>query len=829
MKFKDSLGVWRDIPTIQGNDGYSPIIKVKTNTAQTYILTIITKEGEFDTPNLKGGGTGGSFNVELVTVLPEVPDESTIYLTPVTGNRRSANINVGGEWFNFDGSIDVDAIVNSEALEQKVLELIEDDSFIQAIITVANSYTDQEVGKVSEALDGKVDVISGKGLSTNDYTTEDKTKLGGIEENATKTEESTVSNWGFTKNQGTVTDIKINGVTYSPNENGLVEGLPTLLTSTDKNSLEKNSNKTDVVGEGDSTSYPSTKGMIDYIDNQGFKTTDTNTTYTLTQDAVDGHKLTFTPSDGEPTTITIPDQSAEFEGDGTTIEVNDGIIKVKDDVFYKVGDVVSNATKAESAANAKNAEKVNGFYIYQNVEADRVLPSADDFNTWNGKQDALAAQTPYTSIGSSTKIPQITTNELGQVTSITEVDAAAGGEGKMDAKNPTGTGSFSLNRKKETDVGNYSFAEGVNGTASGSCSHAEGHMTTASGGYSHAEGFQTTASGGSSHAEGSNAIASGEISHAEGAHTIAAKGYSHAEGLFTSADCNCQHVQGKYSEPDSDKAHIIGGGTSQVSRKNIHTVDWDGNAIYAGTMTATGYFGQGQMSVQSKDGISLSDTMDLDSCVEPGTYYCNGGVEATNLQHCPYKNGNFKLFVIRNTYNEETSQWFGSQILVGGDGSIYSRAHTYSAAGEDLWYAWKLVSRHIGTNKTKTVTVSGSFTPFTGHITNSSQTICVTVPMAILTEYVTAPTVTVSAKDMQMRTIQGYGVPTSATATTFNSNIGTLSVDSVNIEAGTVGVKLVSNSAFCTWSGSAATTTKITNNTPISLIGEFTFTIKSND
>ena len=43
-------------------------------------------------------------------------------------------------------------------------------------------------------------------------------------------------------------------------------------------------------------------------------------------------------------------------------------------------------------------------------------------STWNAKQNALTTQTAYTSKGSATKVPQITTNTLGQVTGITEVD-----------------------------------------------------------------------------------------------------------------------------------------------------------------------------------------------------------------------------------------------------------------------------------------------------------------------------------------------------------------------------------------------------------------------
>ena len=100
----------------------------------------------------------------------------------------------------------------------------------------------------------------------------------------------------------------------------------------------------------------------------------------------------------------------------------------------------------------------------------------------------------------------------------------------MSKTNPTGTGSFSLNRKANTTIGINSFAEGFNTTASGNFSHAEGSNTTASSNYSHAEGSGTTASGMASHAEGNWTTASGESSHAEGSDTTASGNYSHAEG-----------------------------------------------------------------------------------------------------------------------------------------------------------------------------------------------------------------------------------------------------------------------------------------------------------
>ena len=142
---------------------------------------------------------------------------------------------------------------------------------------------------------------------------------------------------------------------------------------------------------------------------------------------------------------------------------------------------------------------------------------------------------------------------------------------KMNNTNPTGSGSFSLNRKADTPIGANSFAEGWKTTASGERSHAEGSETTASGHRSHAEGNVTTASGSYSHAEGYATIASGEGSHAEGYSTIASS--------------NRQHVQGQYNIEDSSNtyANIVGNG-SPSRRSNAYTLDWEGNAWYSGTI-----------------------------------------------------------------------------------------------------------------------------------------------------------------------------------------------------------------------------------------------------
>lgn len=126
------------------------------------------------------------------------------------------------------------------------------------------------------------------------------------------------------------------------------------------------------------------------------------------------------------------------------------------------------------------------------------------------------------------------------------------------------------------DIGAGSSAIGMHVEASGDCSHAEGEGTTASGMNSHAEGNNTTASGNyGSHAEGTNTTASGESSHAEGNNTKASSKY--------------QHVQGKYNIDDtaSKYAHIVGNG-EDGKNSNAHTLDWEGNAWFAGKLSQEG-------------------------------------------------------------------------------------------------------------------------------------------------------------------------------------------------------------------------------------------------
>ena len=144
--------------------------------------------------------------------------------------------------------------------------------------------------------------------------------------------------------------------------------------------------------------------------------------------------------------------------------------------------------------------------------------------------------------------------------------------------------------------GTASHAEGRGTLASGEACHAEGYDSKATNWVDHAEGNYTLAEGGASHAEGEYTKASGYASHAEGYETES-RGYnSHAEGAGTVAVGDESHAQGRYNIIDEDGkyAHIVGNGSEATSyggeptRSNAHTVDWDGNAWFAGNIKIGG-------------------------------------------------------------------------------------------------------------------------------------------------------------------------------------------------------------------------------------------------
>lgn len=98
--------------------------------------------------------------------------------------------------------------------------------------------------------------------------------------------------------------------------------------------------------------------------------------------------------------------------------------------------------------------------------------------------------------------------------------------------------------------------------------------------------------------------------------SIANGEYSLAEGFNTIAEGYASHVQGQYNIKDNENkyAHIVGGGIDDLNRKNIHTVDWNGNAWYAGDVYIGGFLQNDSKKLATeeyvdnvKDSIALKD------------------------------------------------------------------------------------------------------------------------------------------------------------------------------------------------------------------------------
>lgn len=152
--------------------------------------------------------------ITVVTELPQTGDPDRIYLVP---NESSRTNDIYDEYiwlveqskWEFLGNKHVDVDLTDYYTKEEVDALIPQvDSYTKAesdnkyavktdvytksevddlIVPQIDAYTKQESDSkyaTIETVNNKVDKISGKGLSTNDYTTEEKTKLEGIEENA---------------------------------------------------------------------------------------------------------------------------------------------------------------------------------------------------------------------------------------------------------------------------------------------------------------------------------------------------------------------------------------------------------------------------------------------------------------------------------------------------------------------------------------------------------------------------------------------------------------------------------------------------------------------
>ena len=165
----------------------------------------------------------------------------------------------------------------------------------------------------------------------------------------------------------------------------------------------------------------------------------------------------------------------------------------------------------------------------------------------SGKQDKLTTQTAYSAKGSATKVPQITTNTLGQVTGITEVTIAQPTVNNATLtiqKNGTNVATFGANASSNVTA-NITVPT-VTDTYSASSSDAMSGKAVASALSSFSGGPKNIKDGdgrGSVYTSGTNKPTA-DYAFTEGSRTQALNTYSHAEGFYTTSNGKASHTEG---------------------------------------------------------------------------------------------------------------------------------------------------------------------------------------------------------------------------------------------------------------------------------------------
>ena len=449
-------------------------------------------------------------------------------------------------------------------------------------------------------ISGKVDKVEGKGLSTNDYTDAEKTKLAGVAE-------------GATANVGTITGITMNGA--SKGTSGVVD-LGTVITQ-----HQDISGKVDVSekGEANGIAELDENGKVPAAQLPGF-----------VDDVVDGYYYNNKFYKESTHETEIPGEAGKVY-----IDVSTNITyRWSGSTFVPIG---SDLALGETSSTAYRGDRGAAAYAAAVTNVD-TTPTEGSTHL-------------ITSGGVAAAIPDIST-KADKSDTVLDTTLSLG----RKANTTIGENSIALGYEVEAS-GDTAYAEGIRTIAEGKGSHAEGTQTGAYGAYSHAEGVGTTANAPHSHAEGNTTRALGRYSHAEGYYTNVSGSSSHVEGQRTIASGACSHVSGIYNVEDNfsnwpewtpntsyvsgDKvkrtvdstitgyicktdnsdstftlsnwintsgrmnyAEIIGNGMDDNNRSNARALDWDGNERLKGNI----YVG---CNADSTGGTKVATTTDL--------------------------------------------------------------------------------------------------------------------------------------------------------------------------------------------------------------------------
>lgn len=325
--------------------------------------------------------------------------------------------------------------------------------------------------------------------------------------------------------------------------------------------------------------------------------------------------LTFAGSNVSITTDATNDKVTFAVADGTTSAK--GVVQLTNSTSSTSTTTAATPNSVKSAYDLANTAKTKADSAYTLAEGKvdslsdlGITATATELNYMDGVTSNVQTQLD-SKANSATLIGRAGEGNGAEIFNDYTNNTATGREAHAEGYSTTASGMRShAEGQSSTASAQATHAEGYNTQATATAAHSEGYYTEATGKYSHAEGYMSkaqeqyahaegysnTASGEASHAEGYATWADGNYSHTEGSTTTASGDYSHAEGFYVKAAGRYQHVQGKYNIIDEDAsgaaldtyAHIVGNGTSNSKRSNAHTVDWNGNAWFAGNIYTGG-------------------------------------------------------------------------------------------------------------------------------------------------------------------------------------------------------------------------------------------------
>lgn len=173
-------------------------------------------------------------NWELLGI--QKTDLSNYYNKTEINNLLSAKVN-SSDLSTVATSGSYNDLSNKPTIPTKTSDLTNDSNFISSSDLSNNYYNKTQTDNL---LDTKVDKVTGKGLSTEDYTTAEKTKLAGIESEANKTVvalyNTTLSSSGWSSSVPYTQTVSIQGILAT--DVPVVDVVLSSTTSTAKSQLE---------------------------------------------------------------------------------------------------------------------------------------------------------------------------------------------------------------------------------------------------------------------------------------------------------------------------------------------------------------------------------------------------------------------------------------------------------------------------------------------------------------------------------------------------------------------------------------------------------------